>query len=84
VEIVVSAGSLLKPSSSCPTDTMIVTTCDVCGGDNLSQAASMMIHLKDAMDNTYEFDWGDLQWDDYYYCHDCEDDVPVTESEDSA
>ena len=55
-------------------------TCNICGGDNISQAASIMIHLKDAMDNILaEFDWNDLQWDDYYHCHDCEDEVTVNE-----
>ena len=59
----------------------MLVTCDRCGGDNISQAASIMLDLKEVMSNTYEFDWLDLQWEDYYYCQDCESEVPVNEEE---
>ena len=49
--------------------------CNHCGGDNISQAASVMISVKEANTNTYEFKWEDLMWEDYYFCHDCEEEV---------
>ena len=54
-------------------------TCNRCGGENISQSASIMIdlHCMDVLDEV--LDWNDLQFEDYYYCQDCEDGVTVEE-----
>lgn len=56
---------------------MIRTTCNRCGGENISQAASIWIDLSD---RTHAVDREDLQWEDHFYCRDCEDEVTVTEA----
>ena len=64
-----------------PVPLIMKVTCDRCGGDNISQSASLMIDLKEVMSNTYAFDWNDLCFEDYYYCQDCADEVAVNEEE---
>ena len=56
-------------------------TCNICGGDNISQAASLMIDLQDYKEMDFVLDWNDLQFEDFYYCKDCEDEVTVNEEE---
>ena len=56
-------------------------TCNICGGENISQAASLMIDLQDYKEMDFVLDWNDLQFEDFYYCKDCEDEVPVNEEE---
>lgn len=54
-------------------------TCDNCGGENILQAASIMIDLLDYKEADFVLDWNDLQFEDYYYCKDCDDEVTVNE-----
>ena len=54
-------------------------TCNNCGGENISQAASVMVDLLDYKETDFVLDWNDLQFEDYFYCKDCEDEVTVNE-----
>ena len=56
-------------------------TCNICGGENICQAASIMIDLLDYKDHHFVLEMGEIQWEDYFYCKDCEDEVTITEEE---
>lgn len=54
--------------------------CTNCGGENLKQEISFMVNP-----NTYDgsvLDMNDAQWEDYFYCDDCEDETHVEEIDD--
>jgi hypothetical protein len=56
-------------------------TCNVCGGENILQAASIMIDLLDYKDHHFALEREEIQWEDYFYCKDCGDEVTITEEE---
>ena len=43
-------------------------TCDRCGGESISQSASLMIDLQDYKEMDFVLDWDDLQFEDFFYC----------------
>jgi hypothetical protein len=49
-------------------------TCNTCGGENISQAASIMMDLIDYKEKWFVWNWWeDLQFEDYFFCKDCDD-----------
>ena len=54
-------------------------TCNICGRENICQAASIMVDLLEYKETDFWLDLNDLQFEDYFYCKDCEEEVTVNE-----
>ena len=53
--------------------------CNKCKGDNVLQQASILIDWQDMDEPDFCIELGELHFEDFYYCKDCEDEVTVTE-----
>ena len=52
------------------------TICQTCGGDNIHQQASIIVEINKEI---IVPNLSDFEWDDYYYCTDCEDECLIDE-----
>jgi len=59
----------------------MILKCNKCKGNNVLQQASILIDWRDMDEPDFCIELGDLSFDDYYYCKDCEMDVHATEVE---
>ena len=60
---------------------MTILQCNKCKGNNVLQQGSILIDWRDMDEPDFCIELGDLIFDDYYYCVDCEIDVLATEVE---
>ena len=59
----------------------MILECNKCKGNNVLQQASILIDWRDMDEPDFFICLGDLSFDDYYYCTDCEEDVHAREVE---
>lgn len=53
--------------------------CSKCGGTDILQEASLLLDPNDPDIGNEPVNVGQLTWEDFFYCKDCEDEVHATE-----